>query len=333
MAGETLDIYDYIKPDKAATAISEMYLLYDVKRANLVSKWKELQSYVFATDTTTTTNSRLPWSNKTTIPKLCQIRDNLLSNYMATMFPRSRWLQWLGDTETDSKDKVRSNIETYMSWAIQRGNFLEEAAKCVLDYIDYGNALAMPVWIDRRIVDANGEKTGFVGPGIKRINPVDLHVNPIASEFTKAPKIIRSVMTIGEAKKIVDSQQNPDVREEAKLAFDYMMSTRANFSQFGGHSGQFTAGGQDLKDTVFNMQGFDDWRGYLGSDYVELLTFYGDYFDRETSTLHENQIVVVVDRHKILYRKPNPSVYGYPPIFHAGWRVRQDNLWAMGPLE
>ena len=64
-----------------------------------------------------------------------------------------------------------------------------------------------------------------------------------------------------------------------------------------------------------------------------MLTFYGDYFDRETGTLHENQIVVVVDRHKLLYRKDNPSVYGYPPIFHAGWRIRQDNLWAMGPLD
>src|SRR6185295_2765092 len=38
-------------------------------------------------------------------------------------------------------------------------------------------------------------------------------------------------------------------------------------------------------------------------------------------------------RHKIICDKPNPSYFGYPPIFHCGWRIRQDNLWAMGPLD
>lgn len=333
MAGKTLDIYDYIKPDKAACAISDMYLMYDMKRQLKLSEWKELQQYIFATDTSKTSNSKLKWNNRTTIPKLCQIRDNLLSNYLATMFPRRKWVQWLGDTARDSTLELRKNIEAYMSWAIVRSGFHQEAAKLVLDYIDYGNCFAMPVWKDERIENERGEQTGYVGPGIQRISPLDIVFNPVGEDFKLAPKIVRSVITIGEAKKTVDSLKDPVIREEAQMVFDYMMSTRANFSQFGGHSGQYTAGGQDIKDTIFNISGFDDWRNYLGSDYVELLTFYGDWFDRETQTLHENQIVTIVDRHKILYQKDNPSVYGYPPIFHAGWRIRQENLWAMGPLD
>jgi hypothetical protein len=27
-------------------------------------------------------------------PKLCQIRDNLYSNYTATLFPKRKWLVW-----------------------------------------------------------------------------------------------------------------------------------------------------------------------------------------------------------------------------------------------
>jgi hypothetical protein len=42
---------------------------------------------------------------------------------------------------------------------------------------------------------------------------------------------------------------------------------------------------------------------------------------------------MVVDRHKVLMKQQNPSYFGYPPIYHCGWRPRQDNLWAMGPLD
>jgi len=249
------------------------------------------------------------------------------------MFPRRNWSQWLSNTEDDAQRKKKEDIETYMMWAINQGPFYTEATKLALDYIDYGNCFAMPVWIDERHETDNGDKQGFVGPSIQRINPVDLIMNPVGCDFKSAPKIIRSIITIGEAKKLVESLSSTDDKVYAEEAYKYMLNTRANWSQFGGHGGQYTAGGQDIKDSIFNVSGFDDWRGYLGSDYVELLTFYGDWFDRESGKLHENQVIRVVDRHKILTKGDNPSIFGYPPISHVGWRIRQDNLWAMGPLD
>src|SRR6185503_20996216 len=53
----------------------------------------------------------------------------------------------------------------------------------------------------------------------------------------------------------------------------------------------------------------------------------------EANEYYRNHIITVVDRHKILNLKPSPSFFGRPPIYHAGWRIRQDNLWAMGPLD
>ena len=70
----------------------------------------------------------------------------------------------------------------------------------------------------------------------------------------------------------------------------------------------------------------------MESDTVEILTFYGDYYDRDSETLHKNRVVKVVDRHKVISNISNPSWYGTAPIFHCGWRIRPDNLWAMGPL-
>jgi len=63
------------------------------------------------------------------------------------------------------------------------------------------------------------------------------------------------------------------------------------------------------------------------------MTFYGDMYDIDNEKLYKNYVFTIVDRHKIIGQKPNPSFYGYPPIFHAPWRQKQDNLWGMGPLD
>src|SRR5690606_40088941 len=59
-----------------------------------ISEKSELRNYIFATDTQTTTAGSLPWKNSVHIPKLCQIRDNLQANYMATLFPNDRAIRW-----------------------------------------------------------------------------------------------------------------------------------------------------------------------------------------------------------------------------------------------
>jgi hypothetical protein len=99
------------------------------------------------------------------------------------------------------------------------------------------------------------------------------------------------------------------------------------------HNTSNARGNIQYKDEFFNVDGFDNYTGYLGSNYVEILTFYGDMYDDEKGELLKNHMIVVVDRHRIAYKGPHPSFFGRPPLYHTGWRVRQDNLWAMGPLD
>src|SRR5258708_20791846 len=51
------------------------------------------------------------------------------------------------------------------------------------------------------------------------------------------------------------------------------------------------------------------------------------------ANLEKNRVIMLIDRHKLISNRPNPSFFGYPPIYHAPWRKKQDNLWGMGPLD
>lgn len=324
---KVLYIEDIITPDNLGAYIAQQYQTWENSRAPKLAEWREIQQYVFATDTTMTTNSKLPWSNKTTIPKLCQIRDNLIANYMASLFPKRKWLSWEGDTPNDNDLEKRKAIEAYMAWVIDRSEFYDEVAKLVCDYVDYGNAIATVRWHDGRVATDEGEqKVGYVGPMVQRISPVDIVFNPAAPNFIMAPKIVRSMVTLGEVKDMIESMRDsPEEYEDAQALFEYMRNIRTAATTY--------QGSVQEKDAIFQIAGFRNFQEYLGSNYVEILTFYGDIYDFERDELLKNYVIKVVDRHKIFSKKPNVSYFGHAPIYHVGWRIRPDNLIAMGPLD
>lgn len=332
MPGKTLDIAEMLSKDTMACRISEMFVDWDNSRQPWLNEVMETRRYLFAVDTTTTTNSKLPWKNKTTIPKLTQIRDNLIANYMATLFPKRKWLAWEGGTEADNSKEKKDAIEAYMNWVIDQPGFKKEIQKMVADYVDNGNTFASPDWIDERLMVQGAEEgklqVGYVGPSAKRISPIDIVFNPIADDFIKSPKIVRVLLTMGEVRKLLDQLTTEENKDDIDEVFQYMLDIRQNVASHNNTpSGSWTQ-----KDTYLQVDGFNSFAHYLGSAYVELLYFFGDMYDVEGNKYYPNHKIIVLDRHRVLSAEPNPSYFGYPPIFHAGWRVRQDNLWAMGPL-
>src|SRR3972149_6516657 len=115
--------------------VSWLWNDYNNQRRGKIDEWKELRNYVFATDTSTTSNSTLPWKNSTTTPKLCQIRDNLHSNYLSALFPNDDWLRWMGYTKDDSLKQKAATIEAYMSNKCREGHFRTTMSKLIYDYI------------------------------------------------------------------------------------------------------------------------------------------------------------------------------------------------------
>lgn len=321
MAGTVLDLDSIITPDLLAAEIANNWVTWNSYRGKWIEEKKELRNYLYATSTKTTSNAILPWSNTTTTPKLTQISDNLHANYMATLFPQNKWMKWEAlDKESGTKLK-RDIIQAYMDNKIRQSNFITVASKLVQDYIIFGNCFATIEFEKSFRKKADGSQVlDYVGPKLVRISPYDIVFNPTAAGFENTPKIVKAVMTLGEVKKHIDDSKDAFFQ----AIFDKMI---ANRNAVKGGDGDVSKG------NAYTADGFTDIRNYYNSNYVEILTFYGDIFDYTTSTLMRDRIITVVDRCYILSNVEQPAWSGKAPIFHAGWRERPDNLYAMGPLD
>jgi hypothetical protein len=324
MAGRTVDFEMLINPDNLGVEIGSRWKLWDSLRNTKKEDWKELSKYIFATDTSTTANAVLPWSNTTTMPKLTQIRDNLHANYMSTLFPSSDWLLWVANNSDSNRSDKKTVIKSYMKTKLMDSGFEETMSNLVLDWIDYGNCFGEVQWVDDYKVNELGEViTTYVGPKLVRISPYDIVFNPIANSFKETPKIVRTIYTLGELKRMVD--KDPSVSYYSEV-FDKVLAGRAAV-RGGGAEASYE------KSDGFVADGFSSIQMYYESDYVEVLTFYGDIYDTNANELMLDRVITVVDRAYVLDNSDNPSWLGSAPIYHAGWRKRPDNLWAMGPLD
>ena len=321
MAGETIDLEYIISPDNMAVQIADQWREWTTKRNEKVEEWKELRNYLYATDTRTTKNAMLPWSNSTTTPKLTQIMDNLHANYFSTLFPQNIWFKFEANTSDDNVKVKREAVQSYMENKIKQSNFINTASDLLYDYIQYGNCFATVTW-EENYQEKEDENliVNYIGPRLVRISPFDICFNPTASTFEKSPKIIKSIKTLGEIKKMIEDDPT---KEYMKGVFDKMMGARAYVQ------------GSDSYDKAdgFIADGFTSIEQYYESNYVEVLTFYGDFYDEAEDKLYEDRIITIVDRAYVLANEENPSYLGHSPIYHAGWRPRPDNLYAMGPLD
>ncbi len=321
MAGETIDLEYIISPDNMAVQIADQWREWSTKRNEKVEEWKELRNYLYATDTRTTKNAMLPWSNSTTTPKLTQIMDNLHANYFSTLFPQNIWFKFEANTSDDNVKVKREAVQSYMENKIKQSSFVNTASDLLYDYIQYGNCFATVTWEENYQQKENENLiVNYIGPRLVRISPFDICFNPTASTFEKSPKIIKSIKTLGEIKKMIEDDPT---KEYMKGVFDKMMGARAYVQ------------GADSYDKAdgFIADGFTSIEQYYESNYVEVLTFYGDFYDEAEDKLYEDRIITIVDRAYVLANEENPSYLGHSPIYHAGWRPRPDNLYAMGPLD
>jgi hypothetical protein len=323
MSTKPLEIRKDFKGDQVAEYIASTWFIYNSQRHEKIEEWKELRNYIFATDTTTTTNQTLPWKNSTTLPKLCQIRDNLHSNYISALFPNDDWLKWEAYSKNDAtKEKVEA-IESYMSNKTREGGFRGITSQLLYDYIDYGNAFATVDFESSYVLDFAGKQvTDFIGPKMRRISPLDIVFNPIAATFKDSFKIVRSIKTIGELHTMAEMEPDNNYLKKALKNRGKMF---AHMNAYGAEEWQKAEGIQ--------VDGFGNYWEYLQSGYVELLGFYGDIHNQETGQVQRNRIVTVVDRMYVIRDEPLPTWLGHAPIYHAGWRTRPDNLWSMGPLD
>lgn len=323
MTNSTIDVSDaYSQPDEAAW-ISNRWDKWDGQRQGWKQNMAELDKYLYATDTTTTTNNSLPWKNSTTLPKLTQIMDNLHSNYISSIFPNDKWLLWEAhDSDSAKKQKVK-NITAYMENKTRLGGFRQKVSQLLLDYIK-GNCFSTISFEKRHHLyeDTDSIIPTFIGPKAVRINPFDIVFNPTVANFEDSPKIIRSLKSIGELLSIAES--NPEQMFWKDVVEDHLTK------------GAVINGAkqdENEKRDQYMVDGFGSLDEYYNGEMIEILEFYGDYYDRVSGELHKNRMITVAGRSYVARNIPITTYGGQAPIFHSSWRTRPDNLWGMGPLE
>lgn len=322
MSNKVASLSADLHPDNASDWVVRIWDNFHNQRRGKVDEWKELRNYIFATDTSTTSNSALPWKNSTTIPKLCQIRDNLHSNYVSALFPNDDWLKWQAADQDGAVKAKADTIKAYMDNKTRMGHFQTEMSKLLYDYIDYGNSFAT-VTYETSHHEIDGELIPeYIGPRIYRVSPLDIVFNPLAASFEESFKIVRSVKTLGDIAKLAKTSPDQGYWKKVLEDREHIRKTCAGY----------TVEDWD-KYEGFTADGFGNMYEYYMSDYVEILEFYGDWYDVTKQELHENTHIVVVDRRSMVYEEPIPNWFGTSPFFHVGWRFRPDNLWAMGPLD
>lgn len=308
--------------DNLASIIYDNYKRWDDLRGTWKEEKKEIRQYVHATDTRKTSNEKLPWKNSTVTPKVTQIRDNLHANYLAALFPREEWFKFEPADKGSALAKKKQAVETYMRSKLMQQDFKNIISRIVLDYIDYGNAFVGHEFINEVKTDPiTGEKiVVYRGPRAFRISPLDVVFDPTARSFKDSPLMVRRVKSIGDLEKDLETRPNLEYKPDvvAKLK-----------------DGRYT--GADVIDQYksdgFKVDGFDSIEAYFSSGMVELIDFYGDIYDEATKTFFTDRIITIADGRYVLRNIANPSWLGHRPIYHVGWRLRPDNLWAQGPLD
>lgn len=312
-------------PEAEASRIANLWEIWKKDKSGWEVEAAERRDYVFATSTRTTQNSTLPWKNSTTTPKLCQIRDNLHSNYMAALFPNDEWLSWEGSNEDAVAAAVKESIESYMRAKLLAQDFKNTISRLLYDYIDYGNVYAAVEYVTDFAVTSQGEHVPkYTGPVVTRISPYDIAFDIGARDFQRAPKIVRSIRSIGELQADAD-RYTGDKSDDFKAAITRLREFRSTIT---------TNSWEDVKKIGgIKKDGFNTLQNYAHSPDVEILTFYGDIYLAETDELLKDHKIVVLDRRYVLSKQPMDSLEGLAPIHHVGWRLRPDNLIAMGPLD
>ena len=318
-----LELNQILNRKGLADAIAQQYDMMKGQRSPQEKAWLETRNYTFATDTKTTSNSKLPWKNNTTIPKMAQIRDNIHANYMSALFPNDQFFTWEAhSSDADEKDK-RDAILAYMNNKVRESDFRGTISKLLYDYIDYGNPIADTIWVNESKTDPETQETinGYVGPKLTRVSPLDHVFDASATTYTGSWKITRSIKRFGEF--MLEAEQN-----RWKWIADAVTHIRSHRSKLAG----VTRDDWD-KATAYSIDGFGSLHEYYGSGFVELLEFEGTIHDVDTDEILDDYIITIIDRTTVIRKQAIPAWKRGGHKVKGGWRLRPDNLYAMGPLE
>lgn len=309
---------DYKNKESLAGGIAGYWDSWDSARDTACALWAEIDTYIHATETSSLEGGN-NFDHKTALPLTSELYEQLIAVVYSTAFPHEDWLGWKGFDTNAVANKTKEKVLSYIRQCHMLSDFSLEMRKVIDDFVRYGNCFVQVNYKNDTQKSEEGIQTGYIGPAVSRISPFDIVFNPTCTSFTKAPKIVRKLISTGELYEMLKSlpeeeQEADDVEKERLLAR---------------RSGGASSRTETNKETQYIPAGFGSIQEYYKSGIVELLCFYGDIYDADEQELHKNRCVIVADRDTVILNKEEL----YPNIFKGSWSPRPDNLWSQGPLD
>lgn len=301
----------------------EMFTRFESARGVWDTEIDELASFVFATDTKQTTNSKLPFHNTTTIPKLAHIRNNLVVAYTSQLIPNSQWIQFNADTEAEDTVDLRKVVQGYVRTKATASELELTVNRLVQDWVDTGVACAQTRYVERKAPTIYGaQEVVYSGPEAIRIDPRCVFWDATASNIHNANKCIKQIVSLGDLKADAMGAQDiltPDQFQEIS-------------NQYREHHSGMAGNASNRMRTNFQKAGYGDMEQYLSANQVELLTFYGTFYDTMTDTLYENYKVVIANQKFLLTREPASAWASEGGIHISIYETRRNCLVPISPL-
>lgn len=320
--------------DLIAKNIIHMWHNLDGARQNILSivneatRYIEAQRFDYAYELENPESTTLnEFENRTTTPKLAQIDQIYRAKGASILFPEdgAAFLDYratLNTLGTGAPANAMADKESRLrlkSWLRTKADQSESMRELLLAYEDYihGNGFVMVEYVDDYTFDEVGNRVqGYRGPKITRILPENIVFNSRATDFKRTPKIIRSVTTVGDI--LRQARMLPD-DETAQEIWAIVKENREKYSS-----------GNEVKPHSQGQALDADLASYMKSGEVEVLTFYGDYYNESTGDVYLNQKIVVVDRCKVAFMGALESWLTFPPIFHAALNKQRNSLYGLG---
>lgn len=322
------DIKTLLTPDgEDAGLVKELVTMFDrfsTARGVWDEEVDEITSFVFATDTKQTTNSKLPFHNTTTIPKLAHIRNNLVIAYTSQLIPNSQWIQFTSQDEANDTADVKSAVEGYVRSKSTASELELTVNRLVQDWVDTGVCVTQTRYVTRKLENGLGAlDTSYSGPEAIRVDPRSVFWDATASNIRDSNKVIQQIKSLGDLKQEVADNTG-------LLTEEQFQRIKATYNQLNSNGG--TSQSVNRMKSNFQQAGFGDMEQYYSSNQVELLTFYGTFYDTETDTLYQNYRITVANRRDILSKSPASEWASSGGLHISIYETRRNCLIPISPL-
>lgn len=285
----------------------------------------EITSFVFATDTKQTTNSKLPFHNTTTIPKLAHIRNNLVISYTSQLIPNSQWIQFSATDDDDDTASIRQSVEGYVRTKSTASELELTVNRLVQDWVDTGVCVAQTKYVNRKTENGLGAMdTTYSGPEATRIDPRCVFWDATASSIRDANKVVRQVMSLGDLKQEVAD----DTGLLTEQQFQEIKATYSMLNSGGGGTGS----SNNRAKSNFAQAGFGEMEQYYSTNQVEVLTFYGTFYDTEKDELFQNYKITIANRKFLLSKEPASKWAASGGLHISIYETRRNCLIPISPL-